>query len=125
MHADVLVKVGSVVESDPLETFQTCSKLVQLREAAAALLLNADLNIAYPTALKLDTLSNNFLLETEDDSCSAQRQVEIIYTTYRSLMISLWVSNSLLSFSRYAATKFAFSSSNIFLKSSSWLSNLS
>lgn len=63
MHTDVFIEVGGVVESDALEAFQASRKFVDLGEASTALLLNADLYFTDPSALKLNALGNDLLLE--------------------------------------------------------------
>ena len=101
MHADVLVELAGVVERDALEALQVRRDLVELREPPAALLLDAHLDLAYPAALELDALCDDFRLQASEarNFVSAQSPT-VNFGTHRSLMISLWVSSSSSSFLR-------------------------
>lgn len=63
MHADVLVEVVGVVESEAFKALQVGCEFVKFGEAATTFLLNANLDFANPTALEFNTLSDDFLLE--------------------------------------------------------------
>ena len=63
MYPEVLVEVVRVVDRDALKALEIRRKLVELRESAAALLLDAYLDLANPAALQLDALCDNLLLE--------------------------------------------------------------
>lgn len=61
MHTDVLVEVRGVVERDAFQALEARRDLVQLREAATALLLDANLDFADPSALELDALRDDLI----------------------------------------------------------------
>ncbi len=61
VHADVLVEVRGIVERDAFQALEACRDLVELCEAAAALLLYADLDFADPAALELDALCDDLV----------------------------------------------------------------
>lgn len=63
MDANVVVEVVRVVERDTLEAFELRGKLVELGEPPAALLFDADFDLADPAALKFDALRDDFFLE--------------------------------------------------------------
>ena len=64
VHADVLVEVAGIVERDALEALEVRRDLIKLGEAAAALLLDAHLDLADPAALELDALRDDLRLQT-------------------------------------------------------------
>ena len=68
VYPEVLVEVVGVVDRDAFETLQVRGELVELRETAAALLLDANLDFADPPALELNALSDDLLFQTETDT---------------------------------------------------------
>lgn len=63
VYAEVLVEVVGVVEGDTFEAFKVGCKFVELGEATAALLLDAELDLTDPATLKFDALVYDFLLQ--------------------------------------------------------------
>ena len=63
MNAQVLVEVDAVVDGNALERLELLRDLVDLGETPATLLLNVHLHRADPSALKLNALRDDLLLQ--------------------------------------------------------------
>lgn len=63
---DIFVDIGGVVESNAFEALDVGGKVVKFGESSAALLLDADFDLADPSTLKLNTLRNDLFLQARN-----------------------------------------------------------
>lgn len=90
MDADILIEVGTVIQSNPFEFLEVTRELLESGKATTALLFNPDLDFADPSTLQLDTLGYDLFPQSRKTSFSRRdspRQSRNV--AYRSLMISL------------------------------------
>lgn len=83
MELDVLVENSRVVEGNLFEIFQSLLESLKLGKSSSSLGLDLELDLSNPPTLKLDSLSENFLLQSERDKNSHQS------AWFRSLQVYL------------------------------------
>jgi hypothetical protein len=63
VHANILIKIGRIVECETFKALETCRELVKLGETTPTFLLDADFDLADPPPLHLYALRDHLLLQ--------------------------------------------------------------
>jgi len=59
VDCDILIEVGTVIQSDSFELLEVTRELLELGETATTFLLNPNLDLTDPSTLQLDTLGDD------------------------------------------------------------------